>query len=358
MATTNERKQQTQKKSSNTSGSSRTNQQINSSQNNRGQSKKINTPANTKSKQTTSEDQQQSKQQKISTINKIVETDEMQSILERSEKYLTSGYPVHFTGAAGVGKTTLSFQLARRFNQPVTLLNGNESLSDTDLLGGRIGYTSDKLIDNYVRKVYKREDHITERWSTGRLLEAVKNGHTLIYDEFTRSLPSTNNLFLSVLEEGILPLYGTQRNESFITVHPNFKAIFTSNPEEYAGVHKSQDALLDRMITIPVEDPNKEAQVSILTERASISEKEAETVIKALDWAKSTSRENDTHVPSFRLAVMTAMLSSEHDVKIDVKNDDFQQLFFDVMGHYFLENIQGEDVSEAQKRMKEELKKV
>ena len=29
--------------------------------------------------------------------------------------------------------------------------------------------------------------------------------------------------------------------------------IFTSNPEEYAGVHKTQDALLDRMITIAVE---------------------------------------------------------------------------------------------------------
>jgi hypothetical protein len=31
--------------------------------------------------------------------------------------------------------------------------------------------------------------------------------------------------------------------DGYLEVHPSFRAIFTSNPQEYAGVHRSQDAL-------------------------------------------------------------------------------------------------------------------
>ncbi len=83
---------------------------------------------------------------------------------------------------------------------------------------------------------------------------ACKNGNTLIYDEFTRSRPEANNALLSVLEEKFLNLPRLRRaDKGYMDVHPDFRAIFTSNPEEYAGVHKTQDALMDRLITIPSE---------------------------------------------------------------------------------------------------------
>jgi MoxR-like ATPase len=48
---------------------------------------------------------------------------------------------------------------------------------------------------------------------------------------------------LSVLEEKILYLPYVAKGNNEQEVHPDFRVIFTSNPEEYAGVHKSQDAL-------------------------------------------------------------------------------------------------------------------
>ena len=51
--------------------------------------------------------------------------------------------------------------------------------------------------------------------------------------------------------------------EPYLRVHPDFTAIFTSNPEEYAGVHRSQDALRDRMITMDLDHFDYETEVAI-----------------------------------------------------------------------------------------------
>ena len=56
---------------------------------------------------------------------------------------------------------------------------------------------------------------------------------------------------MSVLEERLLTLPKRRdHGDGYIEVHPDFRAVFTSNPEEYAGVHRTQDALMDRLITI------------------------------------------------------------------------------------------------------------
>ena len=58
-------------------------------------------------------------------------------------------------------------------------------------------------------------------------------------------------------------------------VDPDFRAIFTSNPEEYAGIHKSQDALMDRLITIQVDYFDRETEVAIAAARSGVSRDEA-----------------------------------------------------------------------------------
>ena len=61
--------------------------------------------------------------------------------------------------------------------------------------------------------------------------------------------------------------------EAYLRVHPNFSAIFTSNPEEYAGVHKAQDALRDRMVTIDLDYMDKETEVAICQAKSGLPKK-------------------------------------------------------------------------------------
>jgi len=261
----------------------------------------------------------------------IVQDEETEYLLSRSLQYLKAGYPVHFTGPSGSGKTSLALALAKKRKKPVMLIHGNHELNNKDLIGDFTGYTSKKVIDNYVRSVYKRDENVTETWRDGRLLEAVKNGYTLVYDEFTRSQPTTNNIFLSILEEGILPLYGTKLTEPFIRVHPDFAVIFTSNPDEYAGVYQTQDALLDRLITIFIDHKEIHRETEIVSEKIGIQKAEAKAITTLVAKLRQECKEDSG--PSLRASLMIAKLAVEGGIPIDGNAPDFQRLCMDVLSH-------------------------
>ncbi|WRP06542.1 gas vesicle protein GvpN [Rossellomorea aquimaris] len=280
----------------------------------------------------------------------LIQDDETKELLSRSLQYLKAGYPVHFTGPSGAGKTSLALALAKKRKRPVMLMHGNHELNNKDLIGDFTGYTSKKVVDQYVRSVYKKDESVTETWRDGRLLEAVKNGYTLVYDEFTRSQPTTNNIFLSILEEGIIPLYGSKLTEPFIRVHPEFAIIFTSNPAEYAGVYQTQDALLDRLITINVDYKGAEQEAKIVSEKANLVMSEA----RAITTLVSTLRDqctNEMNGPSLRASLMIARLAIESDIPIDGNDSDFQRLCIDIAAHSVSRCIDGENPHEKAEQL-------
>ncbi|KHE72826.1 gas vesicle protein GvpN [Halobacillus sp. BBL2006] len=270
------------------------------------------------------------------------------SLIRRSLRYLSSGYPVHYTGPSGVGKTTLALHVAKKRNRPVLMISGNEDLSNEDLIGAYKGYSRKKSDDNFIRTVRKIEEEVTESWVEGRLYEAVKNGYTVVYDEFTRSRPDTNNLFLSVIEEKLLPLYGAKRKESHIKVHPDFSIIFTSNPTEYVGIFETQDALLDRMITIPFHMMDKEAQVAVVRERTSMEESKAEKIVDLTEKVNGLCEEAHDGL-SLRASIMIADILEKYDIPVDGKNEDFQNLVLDIT--YFTLNLCNEDTEDLQNKI-------
>jgi nitric oxide reductase NorQ protein len=208
----------------------------------------------------------------------FVSSPDIGRVVDRSLAYLEIGYPVHFAGFAGTGKTTMAMHLAAMRGRPALLMHGNDEVSGSDLVGRQGGYSRSTLVDNYIRSVVRSEEQMRLAWSDSALTVACREGYTFIYDEFNRSRAEANNILLSVLEEGILsmPLFRNQRG--FLEVHPEFRAIFTSNPEEYAGAHRSADALLDRMITIHVGHYDRETEISITTARG-LPRGEAEIVV-------------------------------------------------------------------------------
>ena len=215
--------------------------------------------------------------------DQFVVTSYVKDIIERALVYLNAGYPVHFAGPSGTGKTTLAFHLATQWGRPVTLLQGNEEFVSSDLTGKDVGYRKSSLVDNYIHSVLKTEEQMSRMWVDNRLTTACRNGDMLIYDEFNRSKAETNNILLSVLSEGILNLPGSRgAGEGYLDVHPSFRAIFTSNPEEYAGTHKTQDALMNRMITINVGLSDRETETEILHARSDLGLTESRYIVDVI----------------------------------------------------------------------------
>ena len=132
----------------------------------------------------------------------FVETAAVQDLRNRALGYLRAGFPVHFRGPAGSGKTTLAFHVAAQFGRPVVFLTGDDEMTTSNLVGGQFGYQYRKVVDRFIHTVLKYEEDATRQWSDNRLTTACREGHTLIYDEFTRSRPEANNILLGVLEEG------------------------------------------------------------------------------------------------------------------------------------------------------------
>ena len=210
----------------------------------------------------------------------FVMTPLVENIINRALTYVAAGTPVNFTGPAGAGKTCLAMYVAAQIGRPVVIIHGDEELGTSDIVGGAYGFRRRKSVDNFIHSVRKSDEELQARWVDNRLTVACKHGFTLIYDEFTRSRPEANNALLSVLEEKTLDMPAGRGEDGFITVHPEFTAIFTSNPSEYAGVYKAQDALKDRMINIKLGHYDRETEVAITVARSGVARQGIGAIIK------------------------------------------------------------------------------
>ena len=124
----------------------------------------------------------------------FVETPAVQELGNRALGYLRAGFPVHFRGPAGSGKTTLAFHVAAQLGRPVVFLTGDDEMTTSNLVGGQFGYQYRKVVDRFIHTVMKYEEDATRHWSDHRLTTACRDGCTLVYDEFTRSRAEANNI--------------------------------------------------------------------------------------------------------------------------------------------------------------------
>jgi nitric oxide reductase NorQ protein len=235
----------------------------------------------------------------------FVSTPYVEELTRRALTYLKVDYPIHFAGPAGTGKTTLAFHVAAQLGRPAVLVHGDDEFGTSDLIGKDVGYRKSKLIDNFIHSVIKTEENMSALWIDNGLTNACKRGYTLIYDEFNRSRPEANNVLLGVLEERVLSVPGLGRSAGgYLEVHPDFRAIFTSNPEEYAGVHKTQDALLDRLITMQLGHYDRDSEVRITTARSGIAPEDAEVIVDIVREARGLGVNN--HRPTIRACIAIA----------------------------------------------------
>lgn len=210
----------------------------------------------------------------------IITTPFVQDILERANIYLKAGLPVHLTGPAGTGKTTLALKLARDWEQPYYLIQGDDTYNRQDLIGGLFGYSQKIVEDNFIASVSKYERKLTPIWVDNPVAITCREGGTLIYDEFTRSRPETNNVLLGILSEKVFLTSDHDGRLTLEKVHPDFSLILTSNPQEYVGVNKAQDALLDRIITIGLARFDEETEAAITARHADLNQGPALKIVR------------------------------------------------------------------------------
>lgn len=234
----------------------------------------------------------------------FVASRQVSQLTARGLDYLAAGFPLHLRGPSGVGKTTLALHIAHGLGRPVMLMSGDDEFGTSDLVGGATGYNRKRTVDRFIRSVTKVEESMREQWVDNRLTVACREGLTLVYDEFTRSRPEANNVLLSVLEEGFLVLPARNKGSNYVKVHPDFNAIFTSNPEEYAGVHTAQDALLERMVTIDMSCFDAETETEITQARSGVGHADAAVVVSVV--RKVREMVGGDKSPSLRSAVMIA----------------------------------------------------
>jgi len=167
-------------------------------------------------------------------------------------------------------------------------------------------------------------------WVDNRLTTACANGNTLIYDEFNRSRPEANNALLSVLEERVLNLPSLRQNgEGYLRVHPDFRAIFTSNPEEYAGVHKTQDALMDRLITIQMGNFDRETEIAIAIAQSGVARQDAGIIVDIVNELRGTGVNN--HRPTIRATIAIARILVHRQARASIDDPVFQWVCHDVL---------------------------
>jgi nitric oxide reductase NorQ protein len=258
----------------------------------------------------------------------FVETAYIKDITERGLTYIKAGFPVHFRGPSGTGKTTIAMHLASKIGRPIVIIHGDAEYKTSDLVGSESGYRFRKVDDRFIHSVHKIEEDMEKKFVNNRLTIAVKNGFTLIYDEFTRSRAEANNILLPILQERMMTT-SAGKDDYYMKVHPEFRAIFTSNPEEYAGVNRTQDALRDRMVTMDVDHFDYETELQITRAKSELSLEDAEKIVKIVRGLRESGKTEFD--PTVRGSIMIAKTLATINATPSKNNEMFRLICQDIL---------------------------
>jgi gas vesicle protein GvpN len=119
------------------------------------------------------------------------------------------------------------------------------------------------------------------------------------------------------------------RQDTYVKVHPEFRAIFTSNPEEYAGVHKAQYALADRLVTMDLDYYDRDTEIAITATRSHLEPAEAAKIVDVVRDFRAS--EQYDMAPTLRACIMIARVTAMQNLSPAAGDARFVQTCLDVL---------------------------
>lgn len=260
----------------------------------------------------------------------LVESSELNSTTTRALAHLTANSAVHLSGPMASGKTVLALHLAANLGRPVILMQGDPRYGRAEILGRELSGRRIQETDQYIHSILRMDEAAKSIGEEDRLAAACQHGHTLVYDDFTRSSAEANAVLNSVLGEGILHLSSRSRpGQPYLRVHPDFHLILTSNPQE-SSLNHCHNALLDRVVTVRLDPYSLKAEVAIVAAKARLPVEEVQRVVDLVRMLRVVSEHGDR--PSIRASISIARVLAQLGAKARYNDDTFRWVCRDVLG--------------------------
>ncbi|PJB62407.1 MAG: hypothetical protein CO096_25630, partial [Armatimonadetes bacterium CG_4_9_14_3_um_filter_66_14] len=96
---------------------------------------------------------------------------------------------------------------------------------------------------------------------------------------------------------------------------------------EYAGVHATQDALYDRLVTLTMDYYDQDTEVAIVQAKTGLGAEEAGCVVRLV----REMRDKAGSAPSLRAGIVIGRMLRLHDTRADAGNGLFRQICIDVL---------------------------
>lgn len=164
-----------------------------------------------------------------------------------------SGRDLLIEGPPGTSKTTLLRAITRAWDIPLVFVEGNAELTPGRLLG------------HHDPARVMQEGFTAETFIAGPLVQAMRDGGFLHFEEFNRAPEDTLNALLTAIadREVTLPRVGT------IVAAPTFRLVGSMNPFDTIGTTRLSTSIKDRLARLTIDYQDAEAERDIVRLRAT-----------------------------------------------------------------------------------------
>ena len=175
-------------------------------------------------------------------------TESREAIAEKIIGGVDCNLPILLEGPAAVGKTSIIAALAKeKYKIKLERVNNTDTTTLQDYYGSYLPSDSGFVFHN------------------GALVDAMKDGHWFLADEFDLAEPAVLNSLFPILEgKQMIDIPGAARK---VRIHPNFRFFATQNGVKYANRHKLPETLRRRFIEVQFCDFPPDELASIIAQR-------------------------------------------------------------------------------------------